>query len=115
MHISMRERKVQTTQSHNAVSVAPTSGQVLSAWINCEGFDKIAVTLMNDAATNSILHIYWSNDGVTEHGWDLTLLSSSTQQRRAAVTDTKAKYAKIVVTNTDAAAHTMSAWVYLKA
>jgi hypothetical protein len=33
--------------------VWPASGVSLSAWIDTDGFDKLAITLLNDAATAS--------------------------------------------------------------
>jgi hypothetical protein len=104
-----------TIQTHNAVSVALSSNSTSSTWIDCDGFDKLAITLLNDAGTSSFANAYWSNDGVSTHGMD-TVIAASTQQQKAGVVDVKARYLKVLVGNSDATlAHTMSAWAYLKA
>jgi hypothetical protein len=105
-----------TIQTHNAVSVALSSYSIQSTWIDCDGFDKLAVTFINDAATTSSVDIKWSNDGVTQHGQDLSVVASNTLINKTGITDVKARYAKVTVVNGDATlAHTMSAWAYLKA
>lgn len=106
---------IQTTvQTHSGVTVAPTgSGQ--SAWIDSLGFDKVAVTFLNDAGTASSLSIQWSNDGATVQGYE-SLIPSSTVKEKSGIVETKARYFKVLLWNNDSAApHVMSAWAYLKA
>lgn len=101
-----------TVPTQNAVSVGATNGISTSSWVDCSGFTDISITMLNDAASASSINLVWSNDGVTDHGFE-TLVSSNTLQRKAASTKIKARYCKVQLSNTDAAAHTMSAWAYL--
>lgn len=103
-----------TIQTHNAVSVAGSNGTSASSWIDTDGFDKLAVTLLNDASTSSSITIFWSNNGSTSHGIDDNLVNN-TVNVKSTILDTKSRYAMIRLNNADAAAHTMSAWVLLKA
>lgn len=103
-----------TIQTHNAVSVATVTASNGTSWLDTDGFDKIAVTLLNDASTSSSLSIQWSSDGTTIQGYDLSIIPTGTGQQRSAITDTKMRYARIQIYNGDTAAHTMSAWAYLK-
>lgn len=105
-----------TTQTHNAVSIA-LSGSSLgtNVWIDTNGYGTVAITMMNDnGTTNSGANLQWSNDGAAVHGID-TILASAPNQYKSASTPTKARYLRVQLLNNDAAAaHTMSAWVYLK-
>lgn len=112
--VDIQSRLAATTQTHNAVSVAASSNSVQTSFMDTNGFAELAVNVFNDAATSSQATIYWSHDGATVHAEETVL--NSTQQKKATLTTTKARYAKIKVDNLDgAAAHTMSAWAYLKA
>jgi hypothetical protein len=112
--VDIQSRLQTTIQTHNAVSVAAGSTSQ-SAWIDCAGYDKIALNLKNDASTSSLGHIYWSTDGVNAHGFDNSVLPSNTTSVKSGITDVKARYARIDIHNGDTVAHTMSAWAYLKA
>lgn len=103
-----------TIQTHNAVSVPATTGLGIGVWIDTNGYDQVAVTFMNDAATASQVNIEWSNDAATRHGIDI-LIASGTLKERSGLTGTRARFTRVVLLNTDAAAHVMSAWIYLKA
>jgi hypothetical protein len=111
--VEIQGRYASTIQTHNAVSVPGTAGTSLSAWIDVTGYDGLAITLRNDAATNSYVDISWSHDGATIQGSE-TVLAVAIAQYRTVYVPTKARYAQIKLGNTDAAAHTMSAWAYLK-
>lgn len=102
-------------QTHNAVSVGPTNGTASSAWMDTNGYDQVALTLMNDAGVSSSGTLQWSYDGTNIHGEETVLAAGGTARYRTASTDTKARYVRVILTNPDAAAHTMSAWLYLKA
>ncbi len=107
------KRKQTTIQTHNAVSIA--AGAIsIGSWIDCNGFDKLAITLLNDATTSSQVHVYWSNDGVNNQGYDEAVVANNTISLKAGITDVKARYARLYVHNGDTVAHTMSAWAYLK-
>jgi hypothetical protein len=113
--VEVQSKYASTIQTHNAVSIALSGSSIPSTWIDCDGFDKLACTMINDASTNSWANIYWSNDGTTLHGFE-TMFASNAQQQKSGIVDIKARYAKVVLGNADASlAHTMSAWAYLKA
>lgn len=112
--VDVQARYAQTIQTHSATVITPSTTSVQSSWMDCNGFDKVAITLLNDAATSSDSSISWSHDGSTVQGKE-TVLASASQKERCGVVDIKARYAKVSVTNFDAAPHTISAWVYLKA
>jgi hypothetical protein len=104
----------QTIQTHNAVSVG-ASVSSNSGYIDTDGFNDIALNMKNDAQTTSYAHIYWSNDGVTDCGYEANVLLSNTLIIKSAQIATKARYFKLSLVNGDTIAHTMSAWAYLKA
>lgn len=112
--VDIQSRYAQTIQTHAGTMVAPVSSSIPTTWIDCNGFDSISVTLLNDAATTTVGNIQWSHDGVNRHGDDSIFAPASTQ-RRTATTTIKARYAKLHLDNNDAAPHTFSAWVYLRA
>jgi hypothetical protein len=112
--VDIQNRLASTIQTHSGVVVAATTGVADSVWFDSDGFTDIAFTMMNDAATASALHIYWSNDNSTTHGLETNVLTG-TQQQKAGQVSIKARYFKVRLANTDAAPHTMSAWVLLKA
>lgn len=112
--VDIQARYSKTIQTHTAVSVAPTNGYSDSGFIDTEGFNEIALNLSNDAATASSMHALWSSDGVNTQGADWSIISGTQQQKSISI-PTKLRYCKIRILNTDAAAHTMSAWAYLKA
>ena len=112
--MEIQSRLASTIQTHNAVSVGASGNSTSASFIDCDGFDKVALTLLNDAATNSQVDIYWSHDGSSNHGQE-TIIANGGGVRRNGITDIKARYAKMLVYNNDSAlAHTMSAWAMLK-
>ena len=106
------KRKQTTIQTHNQVSVGASTGSN-SAWIDCNGFDKVAFTLLNDTTASNQANADWSNDGINVHAQEV-ILATSTQKERPTITDTKARYVRFYVYNGDTVAHIMSAWAYLK-
>jgi hypothetical protein len=115
LNMKITKRYATTIQTHNSVSV-PLSGYSRSTtWIDCDGYSDIAITLTNDASANSYIDVIWSNDGINEQGLDGANVSNA-NQRKAVSIPVKARYAKVALGNNDGTlAHTMSAWVYLKA
>lgn len=103
-----------TIQTHNAVSVAASAAPFNASWIDSNGYDKLAVTLLSDATTTNNATVAWSNDGVTQHGFDTIISNGSGGTTRSGILDTKARYFKVSIFNGDTVAHTMSAWAYLK-
>lgn len=112
--VDLQGRYQQTIQTHNAVSVTATTGTSASSWIDTNGFNEIALNILNDANTASKADIHWSSDGVTIHGQDKDVLSSSVSSK-STIIPTKLRYMKVILFNTDASSHIMSAWAYLKA
>jgi len=107
-------RQATTIQTHNAVSVgASGSSNGNNVYMDMSGFSDLALTVMLDAAVSHSAMIYWSHDGITLHGAE-PILTVSVTNNRSASTPIKAKFAKVAFNNADAAAHTVSAWVYLK-
>jgi hypothetical protein len=103
-----------TIQTHNAVSVALSSNSLQSTWVDCDGFDKLAVTLLNGTVGQMSADVYWSNDGTNNHGFTKDVVNINSTLG-SGVTDIKARYVKLAVVNGDStAAHIMSAWAYLK-
>lgn len=111
--VDIQSRYATTIQTHNAVTIA-ASGYSTGAWIDAGNFDKVAVTLVNDAQTTSAVNVAWSHDGSVVHANENNILSGTNNQKTA-ITDVKARYFRLVVTNGDTASHIMSAWAYLKA
>jgi hypothetical protein len=113
--VDIQSRYSQTIQLLNAVSNV-ANGWSNSAFIDTDGFDVIAITYMNDAATTSRALLQWSNDGVNIHGEDAVTLPTTTGTKLVGDTRTRARYVRLGIWNGDTTlAHTMSAWAYLKA
>lgn len=111
--VDIQGRYASTIQTHSAVLVPATTGTSDSAYIDCDGFDKLSYTMKNDASTNNAVTVIWSNDGVTQHYFENSPVDNN--MYKGGVLDIRARYVKIRVSNTDAAPHTMNAWIYLKA
>jgi hypothetical protein len=117
-------RATSTIVTHNAASIAANTSSIPSTWIDTQDpanpFTAFDLTLLNDAAANSSLDLYWSNDGTTIHGINSNVLPAGTVQRRAYDADKSiicnARWLKVVPTNLDtSAAHTMTVTIYTKA
>jgi hypothetical protein len=112
--IDIQSHLASTIQTHNAVSVSATTGTSDSPMIDTDGFTEIGITVMKDAGTSSLIHVYWSNDGVSNQGAIYNALNT-TDNLQSLTVPTRARYFKLRLANTDAVAHTFSAWAYLKA
>lgn len=102
-----------TIQTHNAVSLgAGVSSN--SSFFDTDGFDAIALTVLNDASSSLTGQLIWSHDGVNQHGVETPFNANSYQWL---ITDlkTKAKYVRVWIMNNDTIAHTVSSWIYFKA
>lgn len=114
--IDIQSHYQQTIQTQSASMIAPSGYSIPATYLDSNGFDKIAISLVNDATTACGVHVYWSHDGTTLHGADYGLLPNAVRKDGVAIADTKARYFKVVLVNYDTTApHTMSAWAYLKA
>lgn len=114
--IEIQSRIASTIQTHNAVSIPLSGNSITASFIDMDGFDKVAFTILCDNGTSTYsMNIMWSNDGTSQHGYE-SVLSVAAGVNRQAITDIKSRYMKVQVANADAsAAHTFSAWAYLKA
>ena len=106
-----------TIQTHNAISIGANAySNGAGTFMDANGYDKIAITVQNDVAKVLNLNVEWSNDGVTYQGLDLVAnITSTGSSRGATIVETKARYFRLLLTNVDTVAHTVSAWAYLKA
>lgn len=104
-----------TIQTHNAVNLGINTWSIESTWRSCDGFDKLAASLADDGNFSNGLVVYWSFDGVTLHSQE-TIIIVGVRSAGSGITDIKAPYFKLSLGNTEtAAAHTLSAWAFLKA
>jgi hypothetical protein len=111
--IDIQSHYQQTIQTHAGVMIAPSVGSG-SVFIDTNGFNEIAFTVANDATTATSIDVTWSHDGTSTQGVEYGVIPG-TPRYKAINIPTKARYAKLTITNTDTAAHTISAWAYLKA
>jgi hypothetical protein len=112
--VDIQARLSQTIQTHSGVSIAP-SGSSGSVWIDCDGFDKLAITTLNDASKSLAISVQWSHDGVNIQGAEMDIKSTGSYLWGATITDVKSRYVKVSIYNNDTAPHTINAWIYLKA
>jgi hypothetical protein len=111
--VDIQARYAQTIQTHSGVTIAPSGNSTQSSYIDCDGFDRIAVTSPSDANHAGTVELIWSNDGSSIHFYDT--ISTAATGTRGGETSIKARYVKVNLKNADAAPHTMNAWAYLKA
>jgi len=111
--VDIQSHYQQTIQTHAGVMVAPSVGSG-SVWLDTTGFNEIAFTIANDATTATSIDVTWSHDGTSTHGVEYGVIPG-TPRYKAISMATKARYVKLTITNTDTAAHTVSAYAYLKA
>jgi hypothetical protein len=116
MPVDVQNHLTQTIQTHNAVSIALSTGSygTNSTFYSCDGFFNLSAILKNDASTSASISVDWSFDG-TNLAYS-ELIKSDSNNQKGGTTDIKAPYFRIYANNGDATlAHTMSAWAYLKA
>lgn len=112
--VDIQSHLTTTIQTQVAVTVAATTGVNLStAWVDTNGYTSISSTVRSDATHAMSLKLVWSNDGTNIH--NTQTVATGTGFDQGGVVDTRARYVKVQIENTDAAAHVMNAWVYLKA
>jgi hypothetical protein len=110
--VDIQYRKQKAIQTH-APAVVAANGTANGVYIDTDGYNEIAVTLTNDAATANQVHFHWSVDnGATLNA--LEMMTTSTISSSAVIVPIKSRYVRVVLKNGDAAPHTMSAWAYLK-
>jgi hypothetical protein len=106
-----------TIQTHNAVSVPTGTWNQSSSWIDTDGFDKVAISILSDLTVAGSALVLWSNDGSTRHvSESLSLVPNNNAfTTTGAITDTKARYMQVSVKNTDTVNRTFTVFAYLKA
>lgn len=110
----IQSRTTKTIQTHTATSIGAGATTANAAFIDVDGYSELAVTMLNDAGTATIVYAYWSNDGTTTHGIE-QIIATGTSMQRVGIVTTKARYVKVAINNTDTASHVISAWAFLKA
>lgn len=109
--VDVQARLSQTIQTHSGVVIANTAQNTTATYIDCDGFDKVAITYTQSVAGTSNATFFWSNDGATNHGHEDIL----TTAMKSGCFEVKARYLKVGIYNGHTAPFTISAWVYLKA
>lgn len=114
-NLGVVNNRTQTTiKTHNNASI-PASGNNISGWYDTQGYDQIAINLLNDASADCSVDLYWSTDGITIHGNNGSVIPTGAKSYESGITDTKARYVKVRVNNRDSvSAHTFNVWAYLK-
>jgi hypothetical protein len=106
-------RNQKTIQTHNNKTIVKSTWDYTASWIDCDGFDRVALTTTNNGGANAV-NLQWSNDGSNIH-FDEGLLTPTTANSRGVETAVKARYVKVAILNNDTGAdHIYSAWVLLK-
>jgi hypothetical protein len=120
--VDIQSRLASTIQTHSGAVVAPNTWATGATWIDCDGFDKVAINSMNDGSTDHNAEIAWSHDQSTIIGRDATVFTgttptiTATQKEKSVEIGVKARYLKMNVKNNDGTnPHTISAWIMLKA
>jgi len=111
--IQIQSRLTSVVQSHNNVLIPPTTWSESTGWFDCSKFDKLALSIANDANVSSQAQVIWSFDQNGRHGLD-TIIPTGTSQQKSGITDIKAPYCKISVKNDDSASHTVNVNIFLK-
>lgn len=109
----IQARYATTIQTHSGVTIAPSTS-ANSVWVDCDGFDKVAVTFVNGGGTSNYVALRWSNDNSNLHGLE-TVLATTTDQYRAVESMVKARYLQVQVYNGHTAPVTVNSWILLKA
>lgn len=115
--VDIQSHYMQMVQTHSGVIIAPSTssyGSFATTFIDCDGFDKLAVISLGSVSGSSTLEIYWSTDGVNIHGAEYSLASGTTTGKAIEV-PVKARYARVNFYNAHTAPITVNAYATLKA
>lgn len=114
--VDIQYRKQKMVPLHPGTVIVANAWSTSSEWIDTDGYDKVAFSLLNDAAVTSVANLLWSHDKTTNCGEESGTIPTGTGIRKVSLeTPTKARYLKLSVNNGDGAApHTISTWAYLK-
>ena len=110
--VDIQSHYQQTIQTHSGAMIPPATWSQ-GNWIDTNGFDKIAYTMVNDANVSSKFNLQWSNDGTSNHH-DQSI-DTTANLRKGGEVPTLARYVRVVVRNDDTAPHTFNTFIYLKA
>lgn len=112
----LQSRLSTTIQTHAAVNIPATTGTSYGTgtWNDANGYGNVCVTFASDASHTNTAELYWSHDGATTHGLEIVIASGTRQYGASIEVPIKARYFRVLLKNTDASAHVMSAWSYLK-
>jgi hypothetical protein len=109
----MQRRFQKTIATQSNTSVLPNTYN-MGTYIDTNGFDEIHVISNIDASVANSIDLHWSHDGVNMHLNDSGVGGTTAALTKYGTMPTKARFVKVNIKNSDAAAHIMSAWLYLK-
>lgn len=107
-------RKTITIRTHDSVNV-PSGQTNMSDWINSDGFESVALTLLVNIPAPVAAIIQWSEDGINIDAEEVMMSSNVVLQARCIDTKTKACYFRVIVNNTGVEDHIITTKCYLKA
>jgi len=112
--VDIQYRKQKMVPTHAGVLITNGSTSFgTNVWIDTDGFNEIALTLINSVAGNTLFDVYWSHDNATIHGANYGQ-GNSAALAKGIVLPILARWVKISVGNNHTAPSTISAWTYLK-
>ena len=113
--VDVQSRYPQTIQTHSGVMIGPTPATNSSGWMDCSEYNHIAVTALS-SGNGIVAEVQWSNDGVNRHGGrGSKVINAPALNDGDGIVETRAKFFRVVLQNTNTEPQTMSTWAYLKA
>jgi hypothetical protein len=111
--IGIEYNRQKTVQTHTNLTVAP-GAYSMGTYIDTDGFKEVDVMSNIDASVANQIDVHWSNDGTNMHYNEAGIGGTTASLTKQGLVPTKARWMKVNIKNGDAAAHVMSAWIYLK-
>lgn len=108
-------RNQDTIKTHDNVTIASANGGYGSSgnFVSCDGYETLALSLLNDASTNSTISVDWSNDGTIANIANEVLVAD-TKNVKSGITTVKGSYFRVFIWNSDTVSHVFNAYAYLK-
>jgi hypothetical protein len=106
-------RQQKTVETHKAVTVG-AGATVYSEWIDMQGYDSLALTVLNSGATANTGTLEWSEDGQNKF-IGVAVLANATSQERVGTSPNYLRYVRVALLNGHTAPVTMSSKIRLKA
>jgi hypothetical protein len=103
-----------TIQTHTNQNINTVTGNTQAAYMDCRGYEKIAINLKKDITGNAKVDIIWSHDGVNPCGDSRDVIPSNSALRDSGIVETRAEYAKVYIYNSHTATIQFNCWAYLK-